>query len=469
MFFDRFAPGRSAVLLHVEVRDAANFDPGEFRELASSAGVGIELEMFAKCREKHPKFLVGKGKADQVRQAVAALGADLVLINHELSPGQQRNLEGVIGCRVMTRTELILNIFAERARTFEGKLQVELAQLEHARTRLVRGWTHLDRQKGGIGLRGGGEAQIELDKRMLDERIRKAQFRLGRVAKRRGQGRRWRGRSGALTVSLVGYTNSGKSTLFNALTAARSIAEDRLFATLDPTMRKLDVPGADEVVLADTVGFVSNLPHTLIDAFKATLEEVVNADLLVHVVDASAPDAERRAHEVERVLVEIGAEEVPVVTALNKCDLIEDGLCGLLRFKTKHWARVSAKTGEGLPRLVETIGAALGVRAPVSLALPLSAGRTRAWLYARGAVLGEEFTEDGNSLLRVRADPRVHARIAHLLPETGAASQRDVTDATGRESAIESGGVSGPLVDPGHRLPGNQKGSTVRDFTADPS
>ena len=415
MFFDRFAPGRRAVLLNVEFRGVENFDAGEFRELARSAGVGVALEVAARRREKHPRLLVGEGKAKEIRTAVAECAADLVLVNEELSPGQQRNLERAVGCRVMTRTELILNIFAERARTFEGKLQVELAQLEHARTRLVRGWTHLDRQKGGIGLRGAGETQIELDRRMLTGRIRKVQSRLERVAGRRGQGRRRRGRSGAATVSLVGYTNAGKSTLFNALTAARTVAEDRLFATLDPTMRRLDVPGAGEVVLADTVGFVSRLPHTLIEAFKATLEEVINADLLVHVVDGSARDAQWRQHQVERVLAEIGAEAVPVVTALNKCDLIgrprPDESGGALG----HTVPVSAKTGEGLERLIEAIGTALGVQAPVSVALPLAAARARAWLYEKGAVLGEETTEDGGALLTVRADPRIHAHLDRLL------------------------------------------------------
>ena len=444
MFFDRFAPGRRAVLLHVEVQGRENFDLGEFRELAVSAEIGVALEIFARRREKHPRLLVGEGKAEQVHDAVAAYAADLVLVNHELSPGQQRNLERIVGCRVMTRTELILNIFADRARTFEGKLQVELAQLEHARTRLVRGWTHLDRQKGGIGLRGGGETQIELDKRMLGERIRKTQARLERVARRRGQGRRRRGRSGALSVSLVGYTNTGKSTLFNALTAARAIAEDRLFATLDPTMRKLDVPGAGAVVLADTVGFVSSLPHTLIDAFKATLEEVANADLLVHVVDANASDAERRKHEVEKVLVEIGAETVPVVTALNKCDLVAHGTDGVLGCNGGRTIRVSAKTGEGLPDLVEAIGTALGVRAPVSLLLPTSAGATRAWLYERGAVVDEEITEDGGSLLRVRADSRVRARINLMLQQENGACEMREAGAAGPDGALESG-KAGPL------------------------
>ena len=441
MFFDRFAPGRNAVLLHAELQGAENFDPGEFRDLANSAEIGVAGEMLARLREMHPRLLIGEGKAEQVREAVAAHAADLVLVNHELSPRQQRNLERIVRCRVMTRTELILKIFAGRARTFEGKLQVELAQLEHARTRLVRGWTHLDRQKGGIGLRGGGETQIELDKRMLGERIRKTQARLERVARRRGQGRRRRGRSGALSVSLVGYTNAGKSTLFNALTQARTIVEDRLFATLDPTMRKLDVPGAGEVVLADTVGFVSSLPHTLIDAFKATLEEVVNADLLVHVVDASATDAERRKREVEKVLVEIGAETVPVVTALNKCDLVADGLDGVLGCDRSRTVGVSARTGEGLSDLVEVIGRALGVQAPVSLRLPTSAGATRAWLYERGAVVDEEVTEDGGSLLRVRADSRVRARISHLLQQESGACEMHETSAAGREDAIESGGV----------------------------
>ncbi|MCY4564498.1 MAG: GTPase HflX [Gammaproteobacteria bacterium] len=425
MFFDRFAPGRHAVLLNVEFRGAERFDAGEFRELTRSAGIDVALDMVARRRDRHPRLLVGEGKANEVHAAVDGHAADLVLVNEDLTPGQQRNLEGVVGCRVMTRTELILNIFAERARTFEGKLQVELAQLDHARTRLVRGWTHLDRQKGGIGLRGAGETQIELDKRMLTDRIRKVRSRLEQVAARREQGRRRRGRSGAASVSLVGYTNAGKSTLFNALTAAQAVAEDRLFATLDPTMRKLDVPGTGQVVLADTVGFVSRLPHTLIDAFKATLEEVINADLLVHVVDASAQDAQWRQCEVERVLAEIGAEAVPLVTALNKSDLIGASHLpsGSSRGAMNQAVHVSAKTGEGLERLVETIGAALGGQAPVSLALPVSAGRTRAWLYARGAVVGEEVTEDGGTLLKVRADPRVRAHLDRMLLEESTASE----------------------------------------------
>ncbi len=423
MFFDRFAPGRHAVLLHLQLRGVDNFDSGEFRELANSAGIGIALEMVARRRERHPRLLVGEGKARELGRAVASLSADLVLVNHDLSPGQQRNLERVVGCRVMTRTELILHIFAERARTFEGKLQVELAQLEHARTRLVRGWTHLDRQKGGIGLRGGGETQIELDRRMLSDRIKRVQARLGQVARRRGQGRRRRSRSGTMTVSLVGYTNAGKSTLFNALTAAAAVAEDRLFATLDPTMRKLSVPGAGAVVLADTVGFISRLPHTLVDAFKATLEEVASADLLVHVVDASAADAERRRHEVEQVLADIGAQAIPVVTALNKCDLIGERTSVARNSSSNRSVSVSAVSGEGLQRLVEAIGVALGVQEPLSLTLPLSAGRARAWLYARGAVLGEEITEDGGSRLRVRADPRLRARLDRLLREDGAVSE----------------------------------------------
>ena len=322
MFFERpdavheAALGRKAVLLQVNFKgDFANRDItdslDECTDLARTAGVDVVEVVTASRMTPHPRSYVGEGKVAELGRRLAEHEADLLVINHELSAGQQRNLEQSLSCRVMTRTELILWIFSEHARTYEGQLQVELAQLKHAQTRLVRGWTHLDRQKGGTNLRGVGETQLELDQRMLGERMKAVQKKLVAVERRRGQGRRQRRRSKIRTVSLVGYTNTGKSTLFNALTKAGVVVEDKLFATLDTTMRRLAIPGVGEVVLADTVGFISHLPHTLIDAFKATLEEVTGADLLLHVVDASDPDVHERIADVNDVLKEIGADSIP--------------------------------------------------------------------------------------------------------------------------------------------------------------
>lgn len=407
MFFDRFDVGRHAVLLHVRLDDTETFDAQEFGELARSAGIDVVGEMLASRRQAHPRWLVGSGKVEEARDHVIAVEANLVLVNAEMTPGQQRNLEVAVECRVMTRTELILNIFADRARTHEGQLQVELAQLKHAQTRLIRGWTHLDRQKGGIGLRGAGETQLELDRRLLGERIKTLQKKLGRVERRRGQGRRRRHRSGTRTIALVGYTNAGKSTLFNTLTSADVAVQDRLFATLDPTMRKLKIPGVGDVVMADTVGFVSRLPHTLVDAFKATLEELKGSDLLLHVVDGSVLDSDRRVADVLEVLKEIGAASVPMVTVLNKSDLVTKGELPL-----KDTLRVSARTGAGLENLIDALGRALGVEGcPIEVMLPAAQGKTRAWLYEAGAVLDEQTAADGRVVLTVRADDRLLNRL----------------------------------------------------------
>ncbi len=414
MFFERPEAGRKAVLLHVDVGHRDVDEPldamAECAELARTAAVDVVAAVTARRPAPHPRWYVGEGKLDEIAAALSGSGAVLLLVSHELSAGQQRNLEKRLGCRVMTRTELILHIFADRARTYEGQLQVELAQLKHAQTRLVRGWTHLDRQKGGIGLRGAGETQLELDQRMISERIKVLQKKLATVARRRGQGRRRRQRGHVRTVSLVGYTNAGKSTLFNALTQAGVAAENKLFATLDPTMRRIPVPGVGDVVLADTVGFISRLPHALVDAFKATLEEVANADLLLHVVDAGAEDVDARVRQVQAVLEEIGAEDLPVVMVHNKIDTLPEG--ALKEVASPDAVAVSARTGEGLDSLLRAVAARLGVAGPVEVLLAPEEGRARAWLYAAGAVLDETVREDGSLALTVRADDDLLGRLA---------------------------------------------------------
>ncbi|MDZ7668540.1 MAG: ribosome rescue GTPase HflX [Gammaproteobacteria bacterium] len=419
LFFERPDAGRRAVLLHVtfkrpaaeEALDAA----AECAELARTADINVVARLGAARTAPHPRWFVGEGKVAELAAALAAGDADLLLVNHDLSAGQQRNLEQRLGCRVLTRTELILHIFADRARTYEGQLQVELAQLNHAQTRLVRGWTHLDRQKGGIGLRGAGETQLELDQRMLSERIKSLEKKLAIVARRRGQGRRRRQRGHVRTVSLVGYTNAGKSTLFNALTTARVDVANKLFATLDPTMRRLAVPGVGDVVLGDTVGFISNLPHSLVDAFKATLEEVANADLLLHVVDASAEDVDARIRQVNAVLAEIGADEIPTIMVRNKIDRLsgrEATGAGVQAGNDVHSVAVSALDGTGMDALVAAVGQRLGVTAPTEILLGPAEGRTRAWLYDLGAVLDESTHEDGSLSLTVQADADLLGRLA---------------------------------------------------------
>lgn len=419
MFFERPDAGRRAVLLHVtfkrpeaeEALDAA----AECAELARTAAINVVARLGATRTAPHPRWFVGEGKVTELAAALADGDADLLLVNHDLSAGQQRNLEQRLGCRVLTRTELILHIFADRARTYEGQLQVELAQLNHAQTRLVRGWTHLDRQKGGIGLRGAGETQLELDQRMLSERIKSLEKKLATVARRRGQGRRRRQRGHVRTVSLVGYTNAGKSTLFNALTAARVDVANKLFATLDPTMRRLAVPGVGDVVLGDTVGFISNLPHSLVDAFKATLEEVANADLLLHVVDAGAEDVDARIRQVDAVLAEIGAQDIPTIMVRNKIDLLPAGAGsehGVQPGSGAGSVAVSALNGSGMEALVAAVGERLGVTAPTEVLLGPAEGRTRAWLYDLGAVLDESTNEDGSLSLTVQADADLLGRLA---------------------------------------------------------
>ena len=414
MFFDRPDSSENAVLIHVRFSRFEEADEiNEFVELARSAGIVVDELITARRQEPQPKYFVGQGKLAEIGTALESSGAGLVVFNHELGPGQQRNVERDLNVRVLTRTQLILDIFSQRARTHEGQLQVELAQLSHAQTRLVRGWTHLDRQKGGIGLRGAGETQLELDQRMLSERIRSLNKRLDSVRRQREQSRRRRRRASVPTVALVGYTNAGKSSLFNRLTASELHAQDQLFATLDPTLRKLQLEGFGTAVLADTVGFIRDLPHSLVEAFKATLEEVAEADLLLHVVDANAPDLEERVTQVHSVLEEIGAADRPVLEVYNKVDTLDQSpRCevGVDGEPARVW--ISARTGAGVDLLLDALTRRLGgQRRALKVLLPFSSGRTRSWLYGLGAVLDEQLQEDGRVELTVRVDERAEARL----------------------------------------------------------
>ena len=354
--FDRYEAGEQAVLVHIYFsQDKDTEDLNEFESLVSSAGVEALQVVTGSRKAPHPKYFVGEGKAEEIADAVKASGASVVLFDHSLSPAQERNLERLCECRVIDRTGLILDIFAQRARTHEGKLQVELAQLRHIATRLVRGWTHLERQKGGIGLRGPGETQLETDRRLLRDRISLILRRLERVEKQREQGRRARTRADVPTVSLVGYTNAGKSTLLNALTRSEVLAEDKLFATLDPTTRRLRFPEEHELVLADTVGFIRNLPKELTEAFQATLEELEAADLLLHVADASHPELDRQIAAVDGILADMELNEVPRVLILNKWDRLEDEMRDILRDRWPDALPISAETRDGLNALSRCI------------------------------------------------------------------------------------------------------------------
>lgn len=352
--FERPETGTHAVLVGVNFGRPEHAELlAELRLLAESAGITVTEVVEGRRDRPDSALFIGSGKADQVAEAMRASEAQIALFNHDLTPVQERNLERRLGCHVLDRTALILHIFSQRARSGEGKLQVELAQLRHQSTRLVRGWTHLERQKGGIGVRGGpGETQLELDRRMLATKIRNLEGRLARLEKSRGLQRRARQRGGVLSVSLVGYTNAGKSTLFNALTGAGAYAADQLFATLDTTTRRLWLPEAGQVVISDTVGFINRLPHTLVAAFHATLEETVQADLILHVIDFSSPVRDRQMAEVDKVLGEIGAQAVPQIQVFNKIDLTEREP-GLVRdeYGTIERVFLSARTGVGLDAL----------------------------------------------------------------------------------------------------------------------
>ena len=408
--FERPDVGERAVLVHIDftVHDDSE-DPGEFRELVTSAGVEPVASVTGSRKQPSPRLFVGTGKLEEIRDAVSASEADIVLFNHALSPSQERNIERELKCRVLDRTGVILDIFAQRARTHEGKLQVELAQLEHMSTRLVRGWTHLERQKGGIGLRGPGETQLETDRRLLRERIKSINKRLEKVRKQRNQGRRARQRADIPTVSLVGYTNAGKSTLFNHITTSTVYAADQLFATLDPTLRRLELPDIGPVVIADTVGFIRHLPHKLVEAFRATLEETTQASLLLHVIDCHDSRRDENMEQVESVLAEIGADEIPVLQVFNKIDLLEDFAPRIDRNEEGLPVRVwlSAVSGEGLELLFDAIVERVAEDVVHHfVVLGPTDGKLRALLHEAGSVLGEEHRETGDSVVEVRLQHR---------------------------------------------------------------
>lgn len=402
--FERPRSGERAVLVRLGI--GAPVDPEdleEFRQLTLSAGAQPVATVTGRRERPDPRFFMGSGKAEELRQVAEAQAADVVLVDHALSPSQERNLEEHVGRRVLDRNGLILDIFAQRARSFEGKLEVELAQLRHIASRLVRGWTHLERQKGGIGLRGPGETQLETDRRLLAQRVRLLTRRLARIKQQRETGRHARAEIPVPSIALVGYTNAGKSTLFRALTGAEAYVADQLFATLDPTVRRIVLPGGTPVVIADTVGFIRELPHELVAAFQSTLTEAREATLLLHVVDASDPRREERIAQVNEVLGQIGAERIPQVLVYNKIDRLE--LAPRIerdsnRIATGVW--ISAAKGNGLDLLRQTVTERLFVVARrARIHIPASAGALRSRLYASGAVRAESAAEDGSLQLLV--------------------------------------------------------------------
>ena len=420
--FDRpTQKGEKTLLIHVTL--GKPLDPAileEFQELASAAGAEVSDVITATRDKPDSKTFVGSGKLDEIRQMVSAGEVALVIFNHELTPSQERNLEKVLCCRVISRTGLILDIFARRAQTFEGKLQVELAQLKHMATRLVRGWTHLERQKGGIGLRGPGETQLETDRRLLRNRIQMIEDRLDKVKQQRALGRRARQRRELPTVALVGYTNVGKSTLFNALTGSEVLEADQLFATLDPTHRTLHLATVGKIILVDTVGFIRDLPHELVDAFHATLEETALADLLCHVVDISHPEHPAMTREVMQVLEAIGANEVPMLLVYNKIDSLPEPVKAHVRHgadeKLTVW--LSAKTGEGLPLLLESLSDFLGQdRVCGVLILTPAQGHLRARLHELDAIQSEVVNEEGGWDLTISLLTPTWNQLAHHFPD----------------------------------------------------
>ncbi|RVU84227.1 GTPase HflX [Leucothrix sargassi] len=399
----------SAVLVQMNLHSLGeNRDEHEFKELVRSAGAREVAFIQGSRSTPDSRFFVGKGKADELHLVVKNTNPDVVIFDHDLSPAQERNLEKTLECRVMDRTGLILDIFAQRARSHEGKLQVELAQLRHMSTRLIRGWTHLERQKGGIGMRGPGETQLETDRRLISIRIKQINKRLSKVNKQREQGRQSRKKAEIPTVSLVGYTNAGKSTLFNQMTQSEVYAADQLFATLDPTLRRIDLGNQQTIILADTVGFIRDLPHELVAAFRATLQETTEADLILHVMDSHDDQRDEYKIQVNEVIHSLGAEDTPQIEVMNKIDLlnqeprVEQGHDGA---PTRVW--LSAMTNQGLDQLQDVLSEIFADQIfKGDLKLTPAQGRLRALLYEEEAVQSEDISEKGEYLLNVSIKKR---------------------------------------------------------------